>query len=323
MVHFCYVQKPKWDDRAVEDIITVWDRWEPACDSCGRLESSLQERLSSCSFCRVVQYCSDKCQKSDWNDGSRHKERCHLLEINRKLSDTYSTMKPPEASSASRGLGMNNPELSLEHKARNWQYLHHATLCLIQSTVFENVKPNENTPHLGVFLRLIGNGPEYDHRSFIIEKVAVIPWHRSEKNWAAHVMTRYCLLPGGKTPPYCGWHPRSSVYSASGTTLPPGFDLHRFITHVNRGITHFHGSYWPLPRRLSDAAFRAAEPPKQWLHYMRLYHHGFQSLDEFDDALEIFGVTKRDGTQVPLYDYSHRDWNELFPAQNLIPSSVR
>ncbi|KAJ6455350.1 hypothetical protein C8R45DRAFT_1111392 [Mycena sanguinolenta] len=33
--------------------------------------------------------------------------------------------------------------------------------------------------------------------------------------------------------------------------LPPNFDLHRYIPHVNRGVTHFHASFWPLPRKVS------------------------------------------------------------------------
>ncbi|KAF8202809.1 hypothetical protein K438DRAFT_584893 [Mycena galopus ATCC 62051] len=85
MDHNFYCLEKKWDDRAVEDIIAIWDRWEPACDSCGRLESSLRERLKFCPDCLVAQHCSDKCQDYDWSNGSRHKERCHLFEINRKL----------------------------------------------------------------------------------------------------------------------------------------------------------------------------------------------------------------------------------------------
>ncbi|KAJ7127618.1 hypothetical protein C8R44DRAFT_873447 [Mycena epipterygia] len=319
MVYYCFVQKPTWDDRAVEDIITIWDRWEPACDSCGRLESSLKERLKFCSYCQVAHYCSVKCQNYDWSDGSRHEERCHLFEINRKLSDAYSTMKPSEVSWGWKyGLGINDPTQSLEQKAHHWESLHRATLSLIQSTVFANKKPNQETPHLGVFLKLVENSPNHGHLSFIIDKVALIPFARNESGWGTHLMTGYCLLPGAKMPPRYGWQPISCTYGAGGTTLPPGFDLHRFITHVNRGITHFHGSYWPLPLRLSDADFAAAEPPNQWLRHMRLHHYGFLPIDKFEDTLEVFGVVKRDGTQVPLYEYNHPDseWNGIFaPAK--------
>ncbi|KAJ7896560.1 hypothetical protein B0H13DRAFT_821902 [Mycena leptocephala] len=90
MAHNFFALKPIWDERVVEEIITIWDRWHPSCDFCGCLESSLlKERLMSCSYCRVAKYCSDKCQKYDWSDGSRHKERCHLFEVDRKLSDEY------------------------------------------------------------------------------------------------------------------------------------------------------------------------------------------------------------------------------------------
>ncbi|KAJ7120237.1 hypothetical protein C8R44DRAFT_853515 [Mycena epipterygia] len=123
-------------------------------------------------------------------------------------------------------------------------------------------------------------------------------------------MIGFCLLPDGKMSsstrnPYY-------LYSASETSLPPAFDLHRYITHVTRGITHFHGSFWPLPRRLSDAAFEAAEPPSEWIRYMRLQPEGFgpgygrRRLASFDfdnmDA-EVFGVAKRDGTRVQLFKY--------------------
>ncbi|KAJ7648474.1 hypothetical protein B0H17DRAFT_1215619 [Mycena rosella] len=298
MAHYFFVQQPTWDDRAVENSITIWDRWESACDSCGRLKSSLKEEFMSIS--PLLKDLQDKCQDDDW---SRHKEQCHLFEINRTLSDVYSVMEQSDVHVGwCSGSGINDPTRSLETRARHWESLHRGSLSLIQSTIFENKKVNEETPHLGVFLKLVGDGPVYDYRSFVIDKVALIPFSRGERK--ALVLTGYCMLSGAKMPPSNTWFPTDWTYSASGTSLPPGFDLHRFITHVNRGITHFHGSYCPLPRKLSDAAFEAAEPPKQWLHYMRLHHNGFQSIDRFDNRMEVFGVVKRDGTQVPLYDYN-------------------
>ncbi|KAJ7494225.1 hypothetical protein B0H11DRAFT_2003743 [Mycena galericulata] len=77
-----------WDDRAGRKTISIWDRWQPACDACGRRESSLKERLSYCSSCYVVKYCSAECQKRDWSAGG-HKNQCHLFEIDRKLSDVF------------------------------------------------------------------------------------------------------------------------------------------------------------------------------------------------------------------------------------------
>jgi hypothetical protein len=58
MARNVYVLNKTWDDRVVEDIIVIWDRWEPACDSCGCLESSLGGKLFCCSYCRVARYCS-------------------------------------------------------------------------------------------------------------------------------------------------------------------------------------------------------------------------------------------------------------------------
>ncbi|KAJ7801346.1 hypothetical protein B0H14DRAFT_3489671 [Mycena olivaceomarginata] len=107
--------------------------------------------------------------------------------------------------------------------------------------VFKDNPELKETMHLGVFLKLVGNGPEHDHRSFIIDKLALMPW-ADEK--FSMVMAGFCSLPDGKMS-FC--HSTAS-YRTQEAALPPGFDLHRFITHVNRGITHFHGSFWPLSR---------------------------------------------------------------------------
>lgn len=176
--------------------------------------------------------------------------------------------------------------------------------------MFKDKKPEE-TPHLGIFLTLVDEGPDYDYLSFVIEKVAIIPFSRGERE--PLVMAGYCVLPGAtpRAPYTCysmhhpyTWKPTHYSYNPSGTALPPGFDLDRLISHINRGITHFHGSYWPLPFKLSDADFEAAKPPDQWLRYMRLHPHGFQPVDRYNNLWEVFGVEKRDGTRVPLYDYS-------------------
>lgn len=66
------IEPPKLesDDRAGQfgPTLTVWNRWQPACDTCGRLESSLtghgkgkkkqQQLLLSCSGCLLSKYCS-------------------------------------------------------------------------------------------------------------------------------------------------------------------------------------------------------------------------------------------------------------------------
>jgi hypothetical protein len=152
--------------------------------------------------------------------------------------------------------------------------------------------------HLGIFLKLLDSGPPCGCRSFVIDKVALMPWVDGEA-WST-VTVGFCVLPDGEMDPQI----RELQYS-SGTTLPPSFDLHRLITHINRGITHFHGSFWPLPRRLSDAAFTAAEPPPEWMQNMRRHAAGFVFVAD-GLALEVFGIQKRDGTHVPLYKFDQR-----------------
>ncbi|KAJ7877115.1 hypothetical protein B0H14DRAFT_3130281 [Mycena olivaceomarginata] len=116
-----------------------------------------------------------------------------------------------------------------------------------------------------------------------------------------YVMAGFCSLPDGKM---SSCHSTTS-YRTQEAALPPGFDLHRFITHVNLGITHFHGSFWPLPRGLSDTALEAAEPPKEWLHYMLVHYDGFVFVGPDRQG---FGVEKRDGARVPLYRYYVHIW---------------
>ncbi|KAJ7679441.1 hypothetical protein DFH06DRAFT_1415594 [Mycena polygramma] len=292
-LHF-YAKQTRWDDRVVEDIITIWDGWEPACDSCGRLGSSLhgQERLSSCSQCRVALYCSAKCQQYDWNDGSRHKEQCHLFEIDRKLSDEY--LKSTE---------LLDP-VSLEEKLSLWMALHHRNFSLIFSSVFPKTPRIERVklPDLGIFLKLVGHGPEYDSRSFIIDKVALIPWG-PRQGWS-QVQFGFCLLPGSNMLSYLPHACEPYYFHDNDITLPPGFDLHRLITHLNRGITHFHGSFWPLPRRLSDNDFEAAAPPPEWVGYMRHHSSGFTfDLNMNTVATHLFCVEKRDGSYTQLFKF--------------------
>ncbi|KAJ7862239.1 hypothetical protein B0H14DRAFT_3134298 [Mycena olivaceomarginata] len=283
-------QKPTFDGRAGRDCFTIWERWQPACDSCGRVESSLKERLMSCSYCRVAKYCSDKCQKHDWSAGNGHKKACHLFEVDRKLSDAFIQ--------SSKFRRVHDPKVSLSEKVERWERLHYHNIQWIMHAVFKDNPELKETMHLGVFLKLVGNGPEYDHRSFIIDKLALMPW-ADEK--FSMVMAGFCSLPDGKM---SSCHSTAS-YRTQEAALPPGFDLHRFITHVNRGITHFHGSFWPLPRGLSDIAFEAAEPPREWLHYMLVHYDSFVFVGPDRQG---FGVEKRDGTQVPLYRYYVRIW---------------
>ncbi|KAJ7856519.1 hypothetical protein B0H14DRAFT_2752943 [Mycena olivaceomarginata] len=273
-------QKPTFDGRAGRDCFTIWERWQPACDSCGRVESSLKERLMSC---------TDKCQKHDWSAGNGHKKACHLFEVDRKLSDALIQ--------SSKFRRVHDPKVSLSEKVERWERLHYHNIWIMHAVFKDNPELKE-TMHLGVFLKLVGNGPEYGHRSFIIDKLALMPW-ADEK--FSMVMAGFCSLPDGKM---SSCHSTAS-YRTQEAALPPGFDLHRFITHVNRGITHFHGSFWPLPRGLSDIAFEAAEPPREWLHYMLVHYDGFVFVGPDRQG---FGVEKRDGTRVPLYRYYVRIW---------------
>ncbi|KAJ7693733.1 hypothetical protein B0H14DRAFT_3531047 [Mycena olivaceomarginata] len=146
----------------------------------------------------------------------------------------------------------------------------------------------QKTPNLGIFLKFVGG-------SFIIDKLALLP--REPRSFSSGVETGFCVFPNGEISSYR--RDPNYFYCCERITLPPGFDLHRFITHINRGITHFHGSFWPLPRRLSDAAFEEAEASEQWLRYMRLNGSGFQYLG----ITHIFGVEKRDGKRIPLFKY--------------------
>ncbi|KAJ7843929.1 hypothetical protein B0H13DRAFT_2412212 [Mycena leptocephala] len=268
-----YVLNKTWDDRVVEDIIVIWDRWEPACDSCGCLESSLGGKLFCCSYCRVARYCSPKCQKYDWMDGSLHKDRCHLFEVDRKLSDEIKSTESFGSRFAYISFPLSAAErwyppgstIYSEHRGEIVSVRqHHKNFGMIQAAVFQNRNGLEHTPNLGIFIKLVGRALT----------MIIVP----------------------------------STLSVLWTALPPGFDLHRYITHVNRGITHFHGSFWPLPRRLSDSAFEAAEPPPEWLRYMLCHSAGFQydtTLPESNTGvMMVFAVVKRDGTTL-LYKYDN------------------
>ncbi|KAJ7769838.1 hypothetical protein B0H16DRAFT_1516575 [Mycena metata] len=286
-------QKPVFDDYAKRDCFTIWERWQPACDSCGRAESA-REKLMSCSYCRVARYCSDKCQKHDWAAGNEHKKVCHLFEVDKKLSDVFvrsDKFKP----------AVHDPKLDLskkKHVSRRAR-LHHHSMQWIKHAVFKDNPDLKKTMHLGIFVKLVGKGPDYDERSFIIDKLALMPWDK--ETWSM-LMVGYCSLPDGTTSD-CTNNALYRTVDPQEAPLPPGFDLQRFITHVNRGITHFHGSFWPFPRRLSDAAFADAQPPKDWVSYMKMNYDGFVFVGP--DRMG-FGVEKRDGTRTPLYRYYSR-----------------
>ncbi|KAJ7816847.1 hypothetical protein B0H14DRAFT_3475024 [Mycena olivaceomarginata] len=82
--------------------------------------------------------------------------------------------------------------------------------------------------------------------------------------------------------------------------LPPGFDLNRYITHVNRGITHFHASFWPLPRSISDADLESAKPPSG-LEEHTSHHHSLLAGLKGGGGV---GHIAADGTRTPVYKCS-------------------
>ncbi|KAJ6455353.1 hypothetical protein C8R45DRAFT_1111394 [Mycena sanguinolenta] len=118
------------------------------------------------------------------------------------------------------------------------------------------------------YLKLGGEriNSKYDHRTFIIDEVVLLPrcdtakyvetidWYKG--NTPQHtptgdhikVIVGFCRLPEVGLSQIQLWYP--SVSTIKTNLLPPNFDLHRYITHVNHGITHFHASFWPLTRHV-------------------------------------------------------------------------
>jgi hypothetical protein len=113
------------------------------------------------------------------------------------------------------------------------------------------------------------------------------------------ILVGFCKLPNGATSETQLWMlPHNSLLTEA--VLPPGFDLHRYITHVNRGITHFHASHWPLPRNISDADLKAAEVPEGWAKYAKSHHLALSGLK----GQCVIGIEHPDGTRTPIYKWS-------------------
>ncbi|KAJ7899358.1 hypothetical protein B0H13DRAFT_2030825 [Mycena leptocephala] len=303
--------KPALDNRA-GPILTIWDQWQPACDACGRLESSLKDQqLLSCAGCLLAKYCSAACQKQNWRD--EHKKRCHLFEADRKLSTVF-------AKSLGPGLIQLPPQPCCNPLVfRN--FLNAVNHAMIGAAALKNDNDLGKTVNVGIFLKLVEErtGSKYEHRSFIIDKVALLPREESDdyaantpwvkgnirdseaamKSEHSKLLVGACLLPGGVVSETQMWLiPHGPLLT--DTVLPPDFDLHRYITHVNRGITHFHASFWPLPRNISDADLDAARPSEAWVKYAQRHHMGLSGLK----GQGVIGIEKPDGTRVPLYKYS-------------------
>ncbi|KAJ7331336.1 hypothetical protein DFH08DRAFT_1083876 [Mycena albidolilacea] len=250
---------------------TVWDRWQPAWDACGCLESSLEKpRLLSCSGCLLAKYCSKECQKQDWK--RVHKAHCHLFEADRKLSTVFAKSLGPRT--------INDPGLSLADKVIQWNFLNVHNHTLIACAALNNDKELAATMNIGIFFKLVGDrtGSKYDNRTLIIERVAYLPRESSKKMaertvWKygnssykdagqhSKVLVGFCMLPNGKMADMQMWRIPIEPDDPHLTSfvLPPNFNLHRYITHVNRGVTHFHASFWAMSRDISDFALEAAE----------------------------------------------------------------
>ena len=52
------------------------------CENCGKREFARERKLKRCARCKVVLYCSEKCQKEDWH---HHKESCKPCEDPKSL----------------------------------------------------------------------------------------------------------------------------------------------------------------------------------------------------------------------------------------------
>ncbi|KAJ7663534.1 hypothetical protein B0H17DRAFT_1257242 [Mycena rosella] len=293
---------------------TVWHAWQPECDACGRTESSLKsQQLLSCAGCLVAKYCTKECQREDWSGG--HKRQCHLYEANRKLSSVFAKSLGPGT--------INDPTLTLAEKLSQWNFLNVVNHLTIAAAALKNDPKVAGASNVAILLSLADDraGSKYEHRTFFIDRVLLLS--RDESNAAATVatwtngdqtdpqgeaertdpdhfklMAGWCSLPANTVSGTQMWmFPASYV---ADYVLPPGFDLNRYVTHVNRGITHFHASFWPLPRNISDAALECATPPPGWKEYMERAHRYLSGLK---GGQGIIGRIHADGTREPVYKF--------------------
>jgi hypothetical protein len=78
--------------------------------------------------------------------------------------------------------------------------------------------------------------------------------------------------------------------------LPPNFDLHRYITHVNRGVTHFHASFWNPPPDISDFDLESAVTSLEYASYAFEHHLALSGLK----GQGVFGIVNEDASKTPL-----------------------
>ncbi|KAF7368042.1 hypothetical protein MSAN_00870100 [Mycena sanguinolenta] len=298
---------------------TVWHAWEPACDTCGRTESKApMGKLLTCSKCIVAKYCSRECQQMDWKGGHKNNE-CHLYEANRKLSSVFAKSLGPGT--------LNDPRLTLKDKAVEWNFLNAANHLVIAAAALKNDPTFAGTKNIAILLSLSKEraGSKYEHRTFFIDRVLLLNkeasnaasrvagWTEGSRSLADSqetaertddqhfkVMVGWCDLPNGDTSATQAWC--YHVSDAAEHVLPPGFDLNRYVSHVNRGITHFHASWVPLPRDISDDDIESMEMPKGWWDYVKRHD---DLLAGMKGGQGLVGRIREDGTRQPMYKWDN------------------
>ncbi|KAF7372771.1 BZ3500-MvSof-1268-A1-R1-Chr4-3g07231 protein [Mycena sanguinolenta] len=264
----------------------VWHAWEPGCDTCRLAESeTLKKQLLICGGCLVAKYCSKECQRTDWKNA--HKNQCHLYEAAKSLGPGT----------------LNDPTLSLKEKLTQWNFLNSGNHVVIAAAALKNDPKFAATKNVGILLSLSQEraGSKYEHRTFFIDRVLLLDreasdaaarsygWKRgsssveecqeaAERTDNKHfkVLVGWCMMPSGDTSGAQMWVIENSAVAKD--VLPPGFDLNRYVTHVNRGITHFHGSWIPLPRNVSDVEIESMDMPQGWWDYVARNHFHIEGL---------------------------------------------
>jgi hypothetical protein len=162
---------------------------------------------------------------------------------------------------------------------------------------------------------------KYEHRTFFIDRVVLLNRDASDtsarrvKDWHGSWSVADPEKMAERTDPHhfkllVGWCEgvkgtqmwTYESHKAADYVLPPGFDLNRYVSHVNRGITHFHASFWPVPRNISDVDLESAEPPPGWKEYAARHKFLFAGLKGGGGTL---GCINADGTREPIYKFSN------------------
>ncbi|KAJ7614321.1 hypothetical protein FB45DRAFT_1109941 [Roridomyces roridus] len=296
---------------------TLWEIAGPECDACGRRESSLRgkKQLLSCAGCLVSKYCSKECQKKDW--GEDHRNQCHLFEANRKLSSVFAKSLGPGT--------INDPKLDWQSKFNEWNFLNVANHLVIASAALQNDPEVATNHNVAIMLSISPEhlGSKYDNRTFI-DRVALLQRDVSdadayETNWKKggykdaaatvkalkhfnkagfKIFVGFCKLPDGTHAETQMWS--FPCFQVALEVMPAGFDLKRYIPHVNRGVTHFHASFWPLPRDISDADMESAEVPSELALYTMCQH---PMLSGLKGGQNVIGELNPNGTKTPRYKF--------------------